>query len=50
MQRPRDGTNLNVIIFYPHKGYNKRHRKVRSQRNGPQSEKTQNTEARRKQQ
>lgn len=48
MQRPRCGTNLNVVISFPHKGHNKRYLKVRSQRNGSQWEKTQSPEARRK--
>lgn len=48
LQRPMGGTNLNVVIVYSHKGHNGRHPRERSQRNGPQWEKTEKAEVRRK--
>lgn len=48
MQRPRGGTNLNVVTVYPHKGHSGRHPRVRSQRNDPQWERPTNAEIREK--
>lgn len=36
-------TNLNGVIVYPHEGHNRRYPRVKSQRNGPQWEKTENS-------
>lgn len=35
-------TNLNVVIVYLHEAHSGRHPRVRSQRNGPQWERTEN--------
>lgn len=48
MQRPRGGTNLNVVIIYPCKDHHGRHPRVRSQRNDPQRARAENAEAREK--